>query len=259
MYRAHPKDGIAWVTGASAGIGRAVALELARRGFRVAVTARRAQALAELAAECPSLVSFPGDIRERAAIATLITAIETQLGPIVLAILNAGVYFNSERERFTAEAAWRTFEANVGGTINCLDPLLAGMKQRNRGQIAITSSLAGYRGIPGSTAYGATKAALIYMAEALSLSCARAGLTIQLINPGFVRTAMTDQNDFDMPFIMEPQQAAIIICDGFAKGGFEIAFPRRLAWACKLARILPYRIAFPLMRHATKRAARPEG
>ncbi len=256
MYRAHPKDGVAWVTGASSGIGRAVALELARRGFRVGATARRAAELKALAAESHNIFSLPGDTTDRAAMAATVSGIEAAHGPIALAFLNAGVYFSAERDGFSASLAWRTFEINVGGAVNCLDPVLAAMRRRGKGQIALTSSLAGYGGIEGSTAYGSTKAALIYMAEALRLTSDQAGLTIQVVNPGFVHTAMTAQADFEMPFIMSADRAAKIICDGFEKSGFEIAFPRRFVYVFKSMCLLPYALFFPLMRRAAKRARR---
>ena len=254
MYRAHPKDGIAWVTGASSGIGRAVAFELGRRGYKVAATARGTRELEALAAESQNIFSFPGDITDRAGMIRLASEIEALHGPIALAFLNAGVYFLAERDEFSAEIVWRTFEINVGGTVNCLDPMLAAMKRRGRGQIALTSSLAGYGGIEGSAAYGSTKAALIYMAEALKLTYERAGLTIQIVNPGFVHTAMTVQNDFKMPFIMGANRAARIICDGFEKSGFEIKFPRRLAYLFKAVCLLPYPLYFRQMRRSTERA-----
>lgn len=260
MYRARPEDGIAWVTGASSGIGRAVALELVRRNFTVAVTARRSSELASLAKDSRAIVSFPGDITNRpgmAKMAKLVQQIESLHGPIALAFLNAGIYLIAERDNFSAEVAWRTFETNVGGTINCLDPLLAAMMRRGRGQIALTSSLAGYGSIlRGSAAYGATKAALIYLAEALKLSCACRGLTIQIVNPGFVQTEMTGHIKFKMPFLMSAERAAPIICDGFERGGFEIAFPKRLAYAFKALRLLPYSLYFPVMQRAARRAER---
>ena len=256
MYRAHPRDGIAWVTGASSGIGRTVALELGQRGYKVAATARRAAELESLAAESQNIYSFPDDITDRAGMARLVGEIEDLHGQIALAFLNAGVYFITERDRFSADVVWRTFEINVGGTVNCLDPVLAAMERRGKGQIALTSSLAGYGGIEGSAGYGSTKAALIYMAETLKPTYERAGLTIQIVNPGFVHTAMTAQNDFKMPFVMDADRAAKIICDGFEKGGFEITFPRRLAYLFKAVCLLPYPLYFARMRRWTERARR---
>ncbi len=256
-FRASSADGVALVTGASSGIGRAVALELAARGFAVAANARRVAELDALAAQHPRIFSFPGDVTDAAKMAAMIRAVEAAHGQVALVFLNAGVYFQSERERFDAEAAWRTFEVNVGGVINCLGPLLQSMAARGRGQIAIVASLAGYGGVPGSMAYGASKAALISMAEVLKMTYEQAGLTVQVVNPGFVETAMTAGNaDFDMPFLMSAEKAAKIICDGLERGGFEIVFPRRLAWIFKAARLLPYSLLFPLMRRVTRRVRR---
>ena len=167
MYRADPMDGVAWVTGASSGIGRAVALELARRGYKVAATARRGAELEALAEESQNIFSFPGDVTDRAGMAGLAGEIEASHGQIALAFINVGVYFVAEQEKFSADVVWCTFEINVGGTVNCLDPVLAAMKRRGKGQIALTSFLAGYGGIAGSSGYGSAKAALIHMTEAL--------------------------------------------------------------------------------------------
>jgi short-subunit dehydrogenase len=187
--------------------------------------------------------------------AALVCDIEAAHGPIALAFLNVGVYFPAEADRFSAELAWRTFEINVGGAVNCLEPALAAMARRGRGQIALNASLAGYGGIPGSAAYGASKAALIYIAEALKLAYEAKGLTLQVVNPGFVRTDMTAYaTHFDMPFLMDAEPAAKIICDGFERAGFEIVFPRRLAYTFKAARLLPYALFFPLMARVTRRA-----
>jgi NAD(P)-dependent dehydrogenase (short-subunit alcohol dehydrogenase family) len=253
MWRARPSEGIAFVTGASSGIGRAVAIELSARGYTVAASARRGDELSRLAASAPKIFSFPADTRDRAQIASIVAAIEAAHGPIALAFLNAGVYFPAEREGFDAEVVWRTFETNVGGTVNCLEPVLKAMRRRGKGQIAITSSLAGYAGVPGSLAYGATKAALIYMAQVLKLTCEPEGITVQVVNPGFVHTPMTEHAPFDLPLIIGADVAAKLICDGFERGGFEITFPRRLAYTLKAALLLPYALFFPLMRRATRR------
>ncbi|WP_395666245.1 SDR family NAD(P)-dependent oxidoreductase [Methylocella sp.] len=248
--------GVAFVTGASSGIGRAVALALARRGWRVAALARRAEALAALAAEAPGVTAFPGDACDRAGVAAAVAKIEAELGPITLAFLNHGVYFPAEREDFDVDVAWRTFEINVGGVLNCLGPLLAAMRARQNGRIAITSSLAALGGVPGSMAYGASKAALTYMAEVLRMSCARDHIEVQVVHPGFVTTAMTEHADFDMPFLMSAAEAAEIICDGFGTERFEIVFPRRLALLFRAARLLPYPLYFAAMRRAARRADR---
>ena len=123
-FRASPRDGVAFVTGASSGIGRAVALLLAERGFTVAVSARRGAELDAVAKQSPKIFACPGDVAEAAKMAAIIAAIEASHGPIALAFLNAGVYFPSERKKFDADVAWRTFEVNVGGAIDCLGPLL---------------------------------------------------------------------------------------------------------------------------------------
>jgi NAD(P)-dependent dehydrogenase (short-subunit alcohol dehydrogenase family) len=255
MYRAVPKDGCAWITGASSGIGRALALHLAGQGWRVAVTARRAEALRALAAAHPEQIfAYPGDVTDAARMAEIVADIERE-HRLALAVLNAGVYaLGEERGPWRAEAAWRSIEINLGGVIRCLDPVLAAMLARRQGQIAIVASLAGYGGIPGSTAYGASKSALITMAEALRLTYQPAGLTIQVVNPGFVATPMTAPNPYPMPFMMEAEDAARVIAKGLARGGFEIAFPRRLVWPMKAAALLPYALWLPLMRYATRRA-----
>ena len=259
MYRAHPKDGIAWITGASSGIGRAVALELSRRGYTVAATARRQAELDALAAESPNIFPFPGDVTDRPAVAGLAAAIEAEHGPIALAFLNAGVYFADEANQFSADTVWHTFEINVGGTVNCLDPVLVAMRRYGRGQIAINASIAGFGGIEGSAGYGSSKAALIYMAEALKLTYEKAGITLQIVSPGFVHSDMTAQNKFKMPLIMDAGRAAKIISDGFAKGGFEITFPRRLAYFFKAVCLLPYPLYFQQMRRFAKRKPLPDG
>ncbi|WP_034995182.1 SDR family NAD(P)-dependent oxidoreductase [Beijerinckia mobilis] len=253
-YRAKPRDGVAWVTGASSGIGRAVALELARRGYRVAVTARRKGDLEELVCHTENITSFPGDVTDVAAMRALVKRIERQLGPIALAFLNAGVYFVQERAVFSAELAWRTFEVNTGGVLNCLDPLLVEMRRRRFGQIVMNASLAAYGGMPGSLSYAASKAAVVSLAETLRMTEDRQGINVQVVTPGFVETAMTaHETSFAMPFLMDADQAATRICDGIEISGFEITFPKRLAWPYKFVALLPYPLYFAIMRWVTRR------
>ena len=150
----------------------------------------------------------------------------------------------------------KTYAVNVGGTVHCLAPVVASMEGRRTGQIAITSSVAGYGGLPKSIAYGSTKAALINMAQALKFHLDPFGITLQVVNPGFVKTPLTDRNDFPMPFLVEVDDAAQRICDGFERGGFEITFPRRLSLILKALQWLPYPAYFWLVSKGTGSAGR---
>jgi NAD(P)-dependent dehydrogenase (short-subunit alcohol dehydrogenase family) len=253
-YRAIPANGVAWVTGASSGIGRATARELARRGFIVAASARSADALDALAAEAKGrggrIVGHPCDVTDAAAMERAVAAIELAHGPIALAFLNAGIAPDKRMANIDVQAFRATFDVNVFGVLNGLAALLPRMAERKRGQIAVMASLAGYRGLPNAAAYGASKAAAIHLCEALRFDCDRMGVTLQVVNPGFVETPLTARNDFPTPFLMGEGEAARRIADGFATGGFEIAFPRRLVWICKLTRLLPYALYFPLLARA---------
>lgn len=247
---ATPEDGAVWITGASAGIGRAVALEYADRGFAVHVTARKAEALEALAAERPGkITAHPGDVTDRAAMARIVAEIEAER-PIALAILNAGVYIPMRAQEFSADAVEKTFAVNVTGAANGLEPLLKTMIARGKGHVALVASVAGYRGLPRAAAYSATKAALIAMAEALAFDLIDLGVRISVINPGFVETEATAVNDFEMPFLMQPGDAAKRIADGLAKPGFELRFPTRFALILRAIGLLPNRAYFWLMRKA---------
>jgi NAD(P)-dependent dehydrogenase (short-subunit alcohol dehydrogenase family) len=256
-YRANPRDGIAWVTGASSGIGRGVALELARRGYSVAASARRAEALRELAAEASGLAgrieACPLDVTDRDAVARLVPDIEAKLGPIALAFLNAGAGFSDLDGEIGGAGFRQTFELNVMGLAHCLDAALKAMRPRGKGQIAVNASIAGFGGLPAPAAYGASKAAAIHLTETLKFSADRHGVTMQLVTPGFVRTPLTAVNRFPMPFLMNSEIASRRICDGFERGGFEITFPRRLSFAVKAMNLLPYPLYFAIARQFAPR------
>ncbi len=241
---------VAWVTGASSGIGRAVALRLAQAGWRVAASARRGDALDSLAAEARAqggvVVPVPLDVTDAAAVAGAVGRIEEELGPIGLALLNAGTYEPMPAAQFSTGLLRRLLELNLMGTANGLEALLPRMMARGAGRIAVTASLAGYRGLPLAGAYGASKAALMNLAEALRPELQAHGVTLQVVNPGFVRTPLTDRNDFPMPFLVSADQAATAILRGFDSSRFEIAFPWRFAMMLKLARMLPDRLYFRL-------------
>jgi NAD(P)-dependent dehydrogenase (short-subunit alcohol dehydrogenase family) len=248
--------GVAWITGAGKGIGKAVTLELASRGWTVAASARTEADLVSVEAEAAAaggrVVPFVLDITEQTAVSQAVGRIEDRLGGIDLAFLNAGTYVRFGVADFTVEAFGRQIEINVMGTVNCLDPVLARMRQRNAGHIAVVSSLTAYRGLPYASAYGASKAALTNMCEAMKPELDALGIQMTIIHPGFVKTPLTDLNEFPMPFLMEADAAARRIVDGLERGAFEITFPRRLAILLKLARCLPYGLYFAMTRRLVK-------
>ncbi|MBI1239412.1 MAG: SDR family NAD(P)-dependent oxidoreductase [Alphaproteobacteria bacterium] len=251
-----PRDGLAWVTGASSGIGAAVALLLVRQGWRVVVTARREselQHLADAARSLPGAIHvFPADVTDQAAIRKVVEDVEEAMGPLTLAILNAGVYLPVDGLAPDPALFERSFAVNVLGTANALGAVVPKMVARQKGQIAIVASVTGYGGLPTSAAYGATKAALINMAESLWFDLNNAGVRIQIVNPGFVKTPATDQNDFDMPYLMGAEEAARRLVRGLKRSGFEITFPRRFTYQLKALQFLPYWLYFRIVGSRTR-------
>lgn len=239
-----PADGGAWITGASGGIGRATALLLAREGWTVYATARSADALAALAAEADgakgTIIPLPGDVTDAERMAACVAEASAER-PIALAILNAGIYTPMRVANFDAATAQKMFDVNLGGVANGLEPLLEHMTVRKAGHIAVTASVAGYRGLPDAAAYSATKAGLIAMCEALAMDLVDMGVRLSVINPGFVETEATSVNEFEMPFLLQTDEAAKRIVEGLKKPGFEIAFPRRFALILRAVGLLPNR------------------
>jgi NAD(P)-dependent dehydrogenase (short-subunit alcohol dehydrogenase family) len=244
-----------WIIGASTGIGRAAALAFARSGVTVLASARGADGLASLAAEAPTgtVIPYPLDVTNRDAVLAAVPALETQLGHPLEAMLFCAATWSNDPDSQAKDSAVRpVFEVNIFGCLHALEAVLPGMKARRKGNVALISSVAGFRGLPRALAYGSSKAAMTHMAEALWFECAQANVTMQVIHPGFVRTPLTDKNDFKMPFLMEAEAAARRIVRGMASGGFEITFPRRFTFMLKLLRMLPYSVYFSLVGRATK-------
>lgn len=233
---------VIWVTGASSGIGAEVARELARRGARVAATARGADALAELAAADRRIAAHPGDTTDAQAMERVAAEIRSSLGPIDIALLNAGTYRSVRPSEFSAEVFRPQVEVNIMGTVNCIQAVLPDMLARRSGRIAVVASVTGFAALPMAAAYGATKAFLISMSDSLraDLQGEDSGVEVTVVAPGFVTTPLTQDNDFVMPFLIEAPEAARIIADGLERGDAEIAFPRRMTFAMKaIGRFLP--------------------
>jgi NAD(P)-dependent dehydrogenase (short-subunit alcohol dehydrogenase family) len=255
---------VVWITGASSGIGAAVARELAGRGARVAVTARGAEALEELAATTPGVIAVPGDVTDPASVRAAVADVVARLGPVDVALLNAGVYRPVLPETFSADLFRPHVEVNIMGTVNCIEAVLAGMRARDAGRIAVVASVTGFAALPMASAYGASKAFLISMCDSLRADLAGEGsrVAVTLVAPGFVDTPLTAQNDFPMPFVIEAPEAARIIADGLERGDAEIAFPRRMSALMKLlGRWLPaparrrYAAGVARRRHRDRRRA----
>ncbi len=243
---------VVWITGASKGIGRAVVEAYVQDGAWVAATARQSDELDELARAHEAVLAFPADITDAQAIRATLAAIEERLGPIDRAILNAGTHHPVHALDFKADDLRRLMDINLMGTANCLEALLALMLDRRRGQIAVVSSIAGYTGLPTSAYYGASKAALFNLCEALKFDTDKGGVDLRVVAPGFVRTPLTDKNEFPMPFLMEPADAAQRIVKGLKGKSFEVTFPRRFSYMLKVLRVLPYWLYFPLVARSVK-------
>ncbi|MDX0432467.1 SDR family NAD(P)-dependent oxidoreductase [Sinorhizobium medicae] len=258
IFTARPENGLAWITGASSGIGRALALRLVEEGYSVVVTARSHDKLVDLqheAAGTGRIIVLDGDVTDPQDMERLLTAIEYEHGQVALAILNAGVVLPVRGDDLRREAFDRSFAVNLNGVVNCLVPLIEHMKAKGHGQIAVMSSVAGYGGVPTSAAYGASKAALINMAESLKFDLDRIGIRLQVICPGFVDTPGLAKGGFPRPALVSTEEAAARICAGLKSSRFEITFPRRFTYLVKLLRILPYGIYFALLDRLVPRGA----
>jgi NAD(P)-dependent dehydrogenase (short-subunit alcohol dehydrogenase family) len=242
-----------WIVGASTGIGASLAMRLSRAGARLAVSARSADKLAALGASLSAPLLLPLDVRDAPALAAAYATILQAWGGADLTVFNAGMYSAMRADAFDLAAVQEHFTVNYGGVVNGLAAILPDYLRRaaEHPALAIVSSVAGYRGLPQSLAYGPSKAALINLAESLYLDLAPLGIGVTIVNPGFVDTPMTRGNAFPMPALTSADQAAAEIVAGLERGRFEIDFPRRFTRVLKLLRLLPYAAYFSAIHRAT--------
>ena len=239
-----------WLIGASSGIGLATAKALHAAGARVVVSARNAELLQQFVDAHPGAQAVVLDVADTAAIATAARYVRTQQGLDVV-MYCAGYYQAMRAAEFSLTEMLRHLDINYTGALRVLDAVLPELLPQQRGHISFISSVAGFRGLPKSMAYGPTKAALINLAEALYYDVSPHGIGVSLINPGFVETPLVANNDFPMPALITPEKAAAEILSGWRKGQFHIHFPKRFTRMLLLLRLLPYRWYFALVRRGT--------
>ena len=249
---------VIWISGASSGIGKYTALKLAKMGHTVAISARREDNLRAVADQSKaknhagSIHVYPLDITNRQKSAETVDKIETDLGQIDIAILNAGVYEPERIEDFDLNRFEKHMAVNVNGTANTLKPLIDRYIERRSGHLVIVSSVAGYRGLGRSISYGASKATLLHMAEDLKIELDKYNIKTQVVTPGFVKTRLTEKNDFSMPMAITAQRAGQYLAEGIFDDKFEISFPKKFTFWMRRLRKLPYKLFFPLVKKITK-------
>ena len=241
-----------WLVGASSGIGAALATLLLERGARVALSSRSRDALDALVAGHGDALVLPADVTDADGLAAAHAQILAAWGGVDLAIFNAGTHESMRAWELDLAKAKTLIDTNLKGVLNGLAAALPDMLAQKSGAVAVVASVAGYAGLPTSLIYGATKAALINLAETLYLDLAPKGLGVHLICPGFVATPLTAKNEFAMPALIPATQAAHEIVAGLERGEFEIHFPKRFTRLVKLLRLLPYRWYFWLVHKGTR-------
>ena len=239
-----------WLIGASSGIGLATAKALHAAGARVVVSARKAELLQQFVDSHPGAQAVVLDVSDAAAIAEAAKYVQAQQGLDVV-MYCAGYYQTMRATSYSLPDMLRHLDVNYTGALRVLDAVLPTLVEQGSGHISFISSVAGFRGLPQSLAYGPTKAALINLAEALYYDVSPHGIGVSLINPGFVETPLVANNDFPMPALITPEKAAAEILSGWRKGQFHIHFPKRFTRMLLLMRLLPYRWYFALVRRGT--------
>ena len=245
---------VIWITGASSGIGKALALKFANEGWIVAASARRENLLQDLSKENNNIYSFPLDVTNIDQCKIVFKSIIEKFNDIEIAVFGTGIHDPKSEKEFNLDKIRKIMEVNYFGTMNSINSVYNHYNDKKSGQISIISSVAGYRGLPAAGAYCASKSALTSFAESLHFEMKRKNVRVSLVSPGFIKTPMTDQNDFPMPMIKSPEFAAEKIYIGLIKKkGFEIHFPKAFTLLMKILRILPNSIYFKIVEKGMKK------
>ncbi len=244
---------VIWITGASSGIGKALALKFANEGWQVAASARRENLLNEISVLNENISSFPLDVTNKDNCKETFQLIKNKYQNIDICFFSTGTWDPKKEKEIDVDQMKKVMEVNFFGTLNCIKVVENYFREKNSGHISIVSSIAGYRGLPNSTGYGASKAALNNLAESLYFDFGRYNVRVSLVSPGFIKTPMTDKNEFKMPFLKTTEFAADKIYKGLIHGSsFEIDFPKELTLILKFLKILPDWLYFKIIRKLTK-------
>ena len=242
-----------WITGASSGIGKALAIKFSQEGWQVAASARRENLLKELHDKYPNIEPFPLDVTDKDKCNSVFKNILEKFENIEICVFGTGIHDPKSEKKFNLEKIKKIMEVNFFGTINSIHSIYDYYKEKKSGQISIISSVAGYRGLPAAGAYCASKSALTSFAESLHFEMKRKNVRVSLISPGFIKTPMTDQNDFPMPMIRSPEFAAEQIYIGLTRSNaFEIHFPKQFTFIMKILKIMPNWLYFLILKKTNK-------
>ena len=242
-----------WITGASSGIGKALAEKFALEGWKVAISARRKEILDEMAKR-ENISSYPLDVTNQNQIKDVFSKIINDFGNLDLCVFSSGTYDPKLEQEINIKQSQFVMETNFFGVLYCIKSVEKYFKDKKAGHISIVSSIAAYRGLPNSSGYGPSKAALTNLTESLYFDFKKHNVRISLVSPGFIKTPLTDKNEFRMPFIKSPEFAAEKMFIGLTKTqSFEIHFPKALTIILKFLRILPYKIYLYLIDKGVKR------
>jgi short-subunit dehydrogenase len=224
-----------WLVGASEGMGRELAKDLSAEGARLVLSARNAERLENLCAELPNAHSHPLDVTDLSAVCRTFA----EIGQIDGVIYNAGAYEPMPATKWDTVSALRMVDVNFTGALRVLGEVIPQFVRQGYGDITIIGSLAGYRGLPNAIGYGASKAALISLAETMRYDLKDSGVVVRIVNPGFIKTRLTEKNDFRMPMLMSPERAAVCVLKAMQSSRFRTDFPRPFSWVIRALEYLP--------------------